>query len=260
MQGYPPQHGYMVPPMAGQQQMYQQQPGMYQQPPQGYQQCVPTQIALFPSRASAECRADPPPPSRDRRPAGCPPSRCTRCTRCNSSPRVTGRISSTFPSATSATGQRCAHSRPDARREETFETRVPSSSRVPDRVSELDPYRSRRMSSRSTFAPERIHACGGRVERQPVAMERRAGASAARSRARNARIVLGARNLRLGPIHSRGTRRVVVVSRMNSSGDRAPTMRLYASNEFPSVDKSLTSCPHPSPPRPRFAGCDRDKG
>ena len=249
MQGYPPQHGYMVPPMAGQQQMYQQQPGMYQQPPQGYQQCVPTQIALFPSRASAECRADPPPPSRDRRPAGCPPSRCTRCTRCNSSPRVTGRISSTFPSATSATGQRCAHSRPDARREETFETRVPSSSRVPDRVSELDPYRSRRMSSRSTFAPERIHACGGRVERQPVAMERRAGASAARSRARNARIVLGARNLRLGPIHSRGTRRVVVVSRMNSSGDRAPTMRLYASNEFPSVDKSLTSCPHPSPPR-----------
>ena len=53
MQGYPPQHGYMVPPMAGQQQMYQQQPGMYQQPPQGYQQCVPTQIALFPSRASA---------------------------------------------------------------------------------------------------------------------------------------------------------------------------------------------------------------
>ena len=190
-----------------------------------------------------------------------PPSRCTRCTRCNSSPRVTGRISSTFPSATSATGQRCAHSRPDARREETFETRVPSSSRVPDRVSELDPYRSRRMSSRSTFAPERIHACGGRVERQPVAMERRAGASAARSRARNARIVLGARNLRLGPIHSRGTRRVVVVSRMNSSGDRAPTMRLYASNEFPSVDKSLTSCPHPLAPRaPRFAGCDRDKG
>ena len=212
---------------------------------------------------SAECRADPPPPSRDRRPAGCPPSTCSRC---SSSPRVTGRISSTFPSATSATGQRCAHSRPDARRgfprEETD---------VRDARPVVFPRAGSRLGTRPVpFAPN-VLATRVRARTNPrVRWTRRArtGRDGTRARApqrpdrapRNARIVMGARicATRLNTITRE---RRVVLSRMNSPRDRAPMTRRCKPNEFFSVDNSLTSCPHPSSPaRPRFAGCDRDEG